>query len=202
MAAVQSLCTRCLIIQNGEIAFNGEVSKSIQMYIEGNLPAGKNFYELKDIIRAKNLGLQIKFSRCAVLDSQNEPTTTIRFGESFSILLESIADSPQRGLNMVIGIDTIQQIRITTVRSEDLGILFNVSDLSPTRIIARFNEIVLYPGKYLITLAIRKGKIDLDVLWHIASFEVTELHFDGMSPYKGEWGLVKTNVNWSANEKD
>ena len=63
MAAVKSLCTRGIVLVDGEVSFNGAVEKSINHYLKienneaGNFRLFKNEYENK-IIKLKSIGIR------------------------------------------------------------------------------------------------------------------------------------------------
>jgi len=51
MAAVRQLCTRGILLRNGELVFNGDVEGAIEIYLNHNTTANEQFISLKDYPR-------------------------------------------------------------------------------------------------------------------------------------------------------
>ena len=196
MAAVQTLCSLALYLKSGRTAIYSEVKQVIETYINVINSEPTRLPDLSRRPRNKGNTNTIRISKCTVLNSEYEKSDTLLLGEPFSISLEVITQEFYRDLAVVIGIDSMLRTRITTVKSDSKGNLFDVSPGSVLEIVAHFPDLELYPGDYLITLSIRTGKIPLDTLWYVQKFRVSELAYKNKRPHNDSWGLVRTNVDW------
>lgn len=76
MAAVQSLCSRAMVLDNGTIVFKGETKKGIDYYLNSKTEKALNF-----IAPAKDLGI----TKIEFLDSNKNPISTILIGQEIHI---------------------------------------------------------------------------------------------------------------------
>ncbi len=55
MATIRKLCTRCIVLQNGKIIFDGGVEDAIAVYSESNIKEMKTYYDLRNHKRANDI---------------------------------------------------------------------------------------------------------------------------------------------------
>lgn len=54
MATIRNLCTRCIVLQNGKVIFEGDVEKAINIYMDSNTQDMFSYYDFRNIKRANN----------------------------------------------------------------------------------------------------------------------------------------------------
>ena len=67
MAAVKSLCTRAIVLENGQVAFEGGTDEAVDFYLVTNTAD----FKINDIVKREGLG-KIKVVDLKVLNSKNE----------------------------------------------------------------------------------------------------------------------------------
>jgi len=85
MGAVQNLCSRGILMQNGVIAFTGGVDSTVSSYLEG-VNQRENQNDLKTIIHEGNGGM--RFTKTWIEDVNGEIVERIRTGQQFQIVAE------------------------------------------------------------------------------------------------------------------
>jgi len=203
MSAIQELCGRALLVENGKLT---QDSKQVKLVVEEYLGCinvhAENQLDLLAIPRNNGNSKNILFKSCTILDSKSEPNSNLMFGEPFSIMVEVISKRAYDNLSLVIGIDTITRTRISTVVSDDVDQNYKVVPGKLLKVIVAFKYLSLYPGDYLVTLAIRQGRLSLDTLMYVVRFGVSELAFHNKSTFNNTWGLVHPGTNWKATQED
>ena len=146
MAAVESLCTRGILLKNGSIALSGRVADVTTEYLKpkgsGNLDQTARFKSEDTLIRDIQL-----------LNSNNEPTDAIATGSDicFSIKLQS--DHPLSNLTLRIVLTTDNGIRVCNCNSRiETNQLFDVKQSAAVE--ARLTRQRLAPGKYLVAVGV------------------------------------------------
>ena len=196
MGAIQKLCSRSFLLERGRIAIDNNTQQVVEAYLASREEEKFGMHALQDLPRRRGLGELIRITKCIILNSKNELTDLILFGEPFSVCIEAMANSDLRDLSVIVGIDSFTEYRITTVASEDNHIFFSASPTHPLRVQARLDTLSLKPGVYLITLAIRNRGTGLDHLPQILRLEVTEASEKDGKYDSGTWGVIHTLATW------
>jgi lipopolysaccharide transport system ATP-binding protein len=200
MGAIQKLCSRSLLLERGQIAIDNNTQQVVEAYLASREEGKFGMDALQDLPRRAGLGELIRITKCLILNSKNEPTDLILFGEPFTVCIEAMANSELRDLSVIVGIDSFTEYRITTFASEDNDMFFSASATHPLRVQARLDTLALKPGIYLITLGIRSRGTGLDHLPHILRLEVTEASEKGGRYDSGTWGVVHAVAAWKDME--
>ncbi len=70
MNTIRQLCTRCVVLENGKIIFEGDVEKAISIYL-GGCSKVKKFYDCRDIAREPICDGFIHINSIELLDTEN-----------------------------------------------------------------------------------------------------------------------------------
>lgn len=84
MAAVKSLCSRCMVLEHGEIAFEGNTDKAVDFYLKVNKAQNNSLIERED--RKGNQKLQVKSVN--FFNKRNEPVNDVLSGEYLKVKIE------------------------------------------------------------------------------------------------------------------
>jgi lipopolysaccharide transport system ATP-binding protein len=171
MAAVQSLCTRGIVIKNGTVFFQGEIEESIQEYLKDSSQS----ITLSDFKNRKGNGIVTVESINVYGKSKDYLPQT---GQPFN--LEISLKNQNKIVNSSIDID----VRIDDNMGQRIAwfsnsILPNQELLSPNSIIFSIDKLNLNNGLYYITTQIRVDKVISDWIQNGYSFEITEGDFYG-----------------------
>ncbi|WP_228851062.1 ABC transporter ATP-binding protein [Aegicerativicinus sediminis] len=83
MAAVKSLCTRALVLENGKVVFNGQTESAVGLYLKCDIDSSVS---LADRLDRKGDG-RIKFSRIEIFNLNEELVDSVISGEFLKLRL-------------------------------------------------------------------------------------------------------------------
>jgi len=167
IGAVKELCNRGVLLNNGQIVYDGTIESTINCYLNNDVTS--HFHEQPNKIFRK-FGIRIN----AVVKTQgNQETNIAFFNEKFSIIFkcEKIHDNILP-INFVIQIFNEFGQKVTSINSAEEGIksesyegLFELEIMT--------NNINLYPGKYYINVMFVSSLVS-EIIENIDSFEVLQ----------------------------
>jgi len=198
MSIIQKLCSRTLHLSAGSVVADGDTRQVVENYLAATQPASEtpSLYNLPRAHGLGGLGEQIRFTKCSLLDSAGNVAPNILFGEPFAVRLEARSKSQFQELSVVIGIESFNGDMIASPASEDSKTFFSASPDRPLSVVARFNDFLLTPGVYWLTIAIRNGRVGVDQVVQAARFEVLQATYRDFNPHSGTWGYVHTTAHW------
>lgn len=82
MNTIRQLCDRCIVLNQGEIVFNGDVEEAIQIYLGNEINQSAVLYELEKKERPENSHNKIKMKCLKMLDKERsvyENSETLKF---------------------------------------------------------------------------------------------------------------------------
>jgi len=201
MGAIQKLCDRSILLSDGYLVLDSDTEQVVKEYLTTGREVVTN-ESLYDLPRpCAGIGESVRFSKCYPVDLEGKRKSVFLFGEPVSIYLEAIAKTELHDISVVIGIDSFREDRITTPRSEDSNILFSAFPSQPLRVIVTFDNLVLVPGGYWLTIALLSGGRTLDHLIQIVRFEILKAASTGLVlPSTG--GYVCTVPKWERAYQD
>lgn len=72
MATIKQLCSRCIVLNKGEIIYDGDVSEAINIYLERDIFANREAYDLHDARRlSDNYGKTLRVTKFAFKNSSD-----------------------------------------------------------------------------------------------------------------------------------
>jgi lipopolysaccharide transport system ATP-binding protein len=174
MAAIQQLCGSGILLRAGTVGEIGSIEKVIETYL--NEPSSIAKESIGDIPRTRDdYGVIARFINAWPVNSKGERTTSFKTGEDVTFDFEIKAFERVDSLEIVAGLDTYMDCRITTVLSEETGMLFSADKDAVISINLRLPMLHLKPGTYSLTLAIRRNKVALDHVIKAINFEISEI---------------------------
>lgn len=171
MISVQSLCTRCILLQQGQIAYDGQGTEASERYLQllqKELQTTKeqalshtrseNSAEFDVSLHDNPYRNKSYFQKITLLDAQGHITSQIGMGEALTMKIE-IAHT----------LDEINMEAIALLRSEKghlisrFGSFHNLSDTKSTQaqreqFILSIPQLPLTPGTYTIDLLLRSAQ--------------------------------------------
>lgn len=196
MGAIQNLCQRAFLLENGGISMEGEVEGVVRHYLhnlKSNLDERRS---LSEVPRSGELGTRLRFTGCKILNSDGVETRTLRMGEPFSVLIRAVALENLSNVSFVVGIDNRIGARITTVASEETGNLYNCEASEEIELIARFDDLILNSGEYAVTISARSFHIGMDQVKRAIDFEVVNARHPRAQHMADLWGDVRCTPTW------
>ena len=174
MAAVRQLCTRGILLRNGELVFSGGTEDTINEH----LSFGMNIEETDLSTRTENrTGNHIaKFVKFEIL-SNGKPTNSIKTGDniSFKMTLESQEDLSNADISLTI-YNKLGNRLTHTNNMVTTGKHFCLKKGENT-FVSFFDSMPLYFGNYYVNIAINDNHINCDWIEKVATFNVVETDF-------------------------
>ena len=202
LGAVQSLCSRAILINKGNVLKNSDTKSVIESYLSNLSDQMVPRTDLVAIPRKAGAAGNIRFTKCFILNSEGKITTKLMYGEPLKVFLEACSYSSYQDLSFVVGVDSASGVRIFTSESDDYGVVYSATADATLEIIVSFENLILTPGHYDLFISIRSGRVALDTLINIVRFEVTTLAYNNRKPHSGTFGLVTVLAEWSQKSQE
>lgn len=194
LSAIQQLCAKCILLNNGEIVSIGNTKDVLDLYLKNhNLP---NETSLSDRHRLKGWGKEVRITECMIKNSSHKQSITLSFGEPFTVIISALSKQKKDNLIFGVRIEDTSGYAITGPLSSDNHNFFNVNEGEEIQIEASFKDLRLVPGRYQLSLSISEGSLGLDQVINALQFEVLDTLYEGMAPYSGTLGIIHTNPSW------
>jgi lipopolysaccharide transport system ATP-binding protein len=202
MTAVQTLCTRAILLEEGAIRADGDPMSVISQYLQ--LVDTENRLDMNDISQMKRhpevLSDDIRFSSFYLLSEDGAPTNRIQYGAPQTFLFEVHSKIAADALGIGIKLETLQGVHITTVNSEDVKQFYSVRPGQILRVQVQLDHMLLTPGVYRVSaVEIRRlAGAPYDHVRDPLRFEVLPLKTDnGLPPGRG---LLSPQAQWEHKE--
>jgi lipopolysaccharide transport system ATP-binding protein len=175
MTAIQSLCTRAILLQGGRVICDGPIHETVMQYLGTDNDGHCSSVALRN--HPNRLGRNADHTALMVeviLESGEEPLSgELHMGGPLTIRVDF--ESPERPLKPpVLGV-----VIKTSVGTPVLGINNRILPAPPPAaglkqgsIVCHFDSIPLMPGRYLLDLYLGDNYVDLDIVQDAISFQV------------------------------
>jgi len=153
MAAVQGLCSRCLLLSGGKLAASGPPRNLVEQYLAAVMTRDAGSLEHRSDRRGSG---QLRFSGFSLEDSDGKPIDFALSGQDINLAISyrSDADVPIAGLDVHVTFYTALDQFMFTCSSEGSGYHLKVSPATG-RVVCHIPELPLAPGRYSLTLLAR-----------------------------------------------
>ena len=197
MSAIQRLCSRAIYLDKGEIKMDGTTDTVVEKYLSSTPLFNNSFTDLNIKNDSGQSFEKTQFTKCQIKNAAGDETSSLKYGEPFTLHLEIQTGKSYHSLACAVGIDSYDGQRIFTSDSEEFETLFSVSPSSPCKISVTFSRIMLMPGQYRLSkLMVRHGKQELNTVLNVAGFEITEQVYQDKSPPFVKSGLIAGQAAW------
>ena len=167
--AIESLCDRVILLNNGLKLPEISKKETIKLYIDNSLSA--TIKESKQGVREnKEHG-----KRARINNIQIKPSFAWQENVKLSFEIEKI-DTIIEDIEFGVGIDSISGVRICTFESKESYLL---NDANKMTFEVVFNQPTLVPGNYLVSIGVRSLAQTLDFLEFVHEFTINEINQDG-----------------------
>lgn len=199
MAAVMSLCTRGILLENGMISFSGTTEDTIAKYLSGNKETMSNFSEFKDRSGKGN----ITFTKI-ILGNPNNTTNVFKLGEKigfhFNFVVNNKIDTNK--LRILIGIynERVEGIlRFDSDANANFEMGKNLLEGNISCIME--DHLTIMPGKYSVNFALFNNGIMEDYIAGKVLFDVVNDNYLGGYKTLDDNSLSKVlyKHNWTIN---
>jgi lipopolysaccharide transport system ATP-binding protein len=201
MAAVESLCAKSILLEEGRIVREGDTGDVLQEYLgrQFAVTAGPDVTESPHRLA----GMKPVARRFEIRDHEDRATQCISLGESMTFDLELASDGLLRDVVVGIHIYNIMGQRVATCHTtHQYGGRIDVE--GRVRLTCRLNRCDLLPGTYAVVLGVAAGRETVDRIDPVTSFEVTprDVYGTGRLPAPRD-GVIAPDAQWTVgNSQD
>lgn len=194
MAAIEHLCSQCLLLDDGSIVDRGATSNVIASYLE------RFTHDMEETGRKEVGGAFIREIR--LLNENREIASSFVMGRPFRVEVDTVDISPN--LQVSLSLVTVFGMRVFTLNT---GMVCNYGSkerLDEETFALEINELPLVPGQYYIEMSVaQKGVGRLEHLENIMTIEVVGQDIYG-SGYKlnDHYGLVYVDGSWVVKNRE
>jgi lipopolysaccharide transport system ATP-binding protein len=201
MAAVETLCTRCIVLRHGEMIFDGSPTEAIAAYLQ-TLPSSDDGVVV-DLSKRVNHGHHLILRSLAMYNSAGAPATTLRAGEGFTLEIEVEQLTSVPGANVGFDIRSEFDQTVTTVQTK-MRPPDGKNKSEREKLVCEVKSLPLVPGTYWISVGVANQKaIVVDEVIRATSFTVvaTDLYGSGHQ-LRSDEGLIFLDFDWHREEVD
>lgn len=199
VAAVKSLCTRAILLEDGQVECDGSVGDVLDRYLVADNDA-KSGVIPED---AERIGTgEAKFRSVELANRSNNPVSELYFRQPFRVTLTfDVLKDVQ---------DALIEVNISASDATDLILSTTIDEknLPMDLMIGRYEvhadfDIVLLPGRYSIGLGIhRSDGMSVDFVRRVLNFTVLRVtqNAHGHYPWESVRGYVRGLTRWQINQ--
>ena len=172
MPAIESLCTRAILLDRGQVAMAGGVRELVREYhrrvLQTQETSGASLADLESPSRLIKI-----FQGVQMLDAQDQSTAFVPMGGEFRLRLQLQAPSPIDFPVVTIAIDDHLGQRMISLQTPLTRPVIErlQGDLS---LECRVEQFPLAPGDYWVKLGISAGPDEIDIVDRVLRFTVAE----------------------------
>ena len=200
MAAVRSLCTRGMLIENGKTIFFGDIDETIDLYLKSSIFSfnSNNYIEFDE----KETPIQISKFEVSSLNLKGERSNSsgVLMGNILEFSIFVLANQAYNNLKASIIISTASGTRIAAIRSHEItDFIFDSNGDFVFK--ATASDLKLMPGDYVVTIALAENNTTIDIKEECLGFTVVpnDVYGTGRIP-KGNL-YVYSDAKWELNQK-
>lgn len=170
MGSVRALCTRAIVLSNGEKSYSGDVDVAVEKYLTNKKNIGNSDLFLRSDRKGHG---HIKFKEIHFLDAKGDNIDKPIIGQQLVIKLQFAVNSKIESKNIVLGIAIVDNHdRFVTVFNNKLtGQIIEINNDNPC-ITCTIERFPIMPGEYSINLTLFTNNELSDQIECAKSFKV------------------------------
>ena len=194
MAAVQGLCHKTILLENGKVIFNGETSKAVQTYtLSGETTNDAKISLRNHPNRAPGYEAVLEELEIRVND---ELSTNVGMGESLEVSISFKSRQAVRGIGLAVEDSFGRRLFIVSPNYTNPDLLG--SSTTCAKLICTIPSLPLLPGSYFLTISVAGfTTVTLDKIERAANLNVSERDVFKTGVRLGQdKGILFTFSNW------
>jgi lipopolysaccharide transport system ATP-binding protein len=200
LAAVENLCTRAVVLEQGRMVFDGPVKEAIQFYLESL--RGNEAALHSDVIDLRcSTGRPAKYRpqlmKLELLDGNDQPLRgTLPAGGSLKAVIQVELENPSLNVDAELAFFTLSGERVCTAHSAYEPVRNHKRLMGEQIFICEIESLPLVPGEYKIHAGLDIALREVDCVEDAARLTVVTSDFygTGVLPTKG---IFLLNNRWS-----
>jgi len=200
MLAIQSMCKRCILLEEGKVCRDGDADSAVEYYLiqgTGHMP---NSIETKDLKRIDDSGNDLRIIKASIHSPNSQ--ARVLAGAPFTIEMEMQVMRTVENIAYGFGIFSLQGICLFRCNNND-----NEKKPYPRlepgryRVKGAIEKMPLPPGRYYLGIGVLCSKKSLDWLPELMYFEVLESEVVETTWFKTQDGLFRQPSHWDLPQK-
>ncbi len=186
LTAVESLCSRGLLLQSGRVVFDGTAAEVVKFHLRNMMSVGQSSSAEARFIQSLKL-----------LTADGEESGVFQIGDTVLFDVELFSPDYVEQPRLGIAVHTPRGERIATLHT-DVQQKQDWSFSGRVRLRAVWNDIPLNTGEYRVDVALWSGHGELETLTGCASINVAtkDVYGTGRLPEPSFQGYLIPNVHW------
>ncbi len=204
MAAVESLCQRGIVLEQGQLVFDGSSKEAVEFYLhlaqgESGGPQG-HVVDLSQVPRRSRLSSGCLLSKLEFLTQGDQPLSAgLPLGDRLKIRVHFPLQNPTESFDVGIGFNNIYGQRVFTAHSWFEPNRDHGERVGPQVFVCDVPSFTLIPGEYTIRVWLDIGRAEADLVDDAARITVLPTDFYGTG--KVPWnGAVALKHDWYLEE--
>lgn len=144
MATVKSLCSRCIVLSHGQVAFEGETDEAIAVYMQDDSLDNTTFFDTSNAKRHKKCNQRHLLQNLHMYESK---TCNLAYGDVFPFRIEWKSENDTERLLMKMVINGIDTTPVGVIFGGELAHKKGVNSAD-----FNFDTSYLVPGKYTVDI--------------------------------------------------
>jgi lipopolysaccharide transport system ATP-binding protein len=199
MAAVRALCPRGILLERGQLVFDGAVDACLDRYLSSVTIAGRGVSAgIFDLSHDEGGGARPHLRQLRIGNAADSWSGQVAMGGTFLVQLDLDNWDAVRNVDVSISLWTSAGTLVTALMTQFSSVTAPVAHAVTYEV--SVSETALIPGQYFLDVGVRHpGEADFDFVQRAGSMTVHEADFfgNGRLPKLGE-GLVATQQRWRA----
>jgi len=169
MVAVSNLCSRCIVLENGQVNAIGNTKEMIQFYKQLNLYKSSISYNNLNPKNLKNTFI----SKIEIKTTQGELSNTFEMGEPILFEISVINKIELKNIKASITIRNSDDIKIVALRSFEMTSHIYSSNQD---FIFKFNlnNMKLMPDSYFVSIGLANNNETIEIISDKVNFDITK----------------------------
>jgi lipopolysaccharide transport system ATP-binding protein len=200
MTAIKSLCTRAILMENGQVGLDGDVDHVVDRYLSAGSEMSRTGIIPESAPRIQDVPGEALFRSVRLTDFAGKEVSQLYFGQPFRVnfTCEILTDIPDG--HFEISISTRDGTQVTYSTTMDGGQGSKFLEAGTHQVSADF-DVTLLPRDYTIDLGVHhQDGTTSDYVQQSLSFAVLRVAETGMEhyPWRKTRGFVQAPVNWKS----
>ena len=173
MAAVKSLCTRGIVLENGKLKFDGKVEDALDVY--SDISKSLDYKVVFDAETVRSGNKNIEFKSIEIVNQNNKNTQEYSIGDDLIIKIKIKNNSGEKRSEMGIQVFTTEEMPVFHMMPRDSNFeIHHESEIEEFEI--KLKDIRLFPGLYYITITSSSttGHQVFDCINNALTFEIVD----------------------------
>jgi homopolymeric O-antigen transport system ATP-binding protein len=215
ISAIEHLCQRGIVLNQGKLAFSGTAKEAVQYYVHramGNTESRASGNDV-DLSQAPGRWAQSRplLRRLEFCPEGGKPLKAgVRVGAPLTIRVHFILPTPTSSVDIGLGFENLLGQRVFTAHTAFEPVRAHNQIAGPQIFVCEIPSLTLVPEEYVLRVWMDIGQVEVDKIDNAARFQVipSDYYGTGKSPWNGifvlkhHWYLIepKENSTYGASE--